>query len=53
MTWNFTINEPIQASVSGITTSQYDDDTPIPTTMESYIDQSCDECTTLSLETDL
>ena len=50
-------NEPNQASVSDITTSQYDDDyiiscTPIPATMESYIDQSC-LYTTLSLETDL
>ena len=54
----FLINEPNQASVSDITTSQYDDDytiscTPIPATMESYTDQSCLECTTLSLETDL
>ena len=51
-------NEPNQASVSEITTSQYEYDyiiscTSIPATMESYIDQSCLECTTLSLETNL
>ena len=52
-----TINEPNQASGSEITTSQYDEEdnvtscTPIPATMESYIDQRCHECTTLSLET--
>ena len=52
------VNEPNQASVSDITQSRHDDDnvitcTPVQTTMESYIDNSYQECTFLSLETDL